>query len=62
MTEGKSLPEVKIHRGIFQDDDLSPLQFVIAMIPLNHILMKCSGGYKTTKSQEKKKQSPNIHG
>ena len=34
----KSLSEVKIQRGICQGDALSPLPFVIAMIPLNHEL------------------------
>ena len=50
---GKSLAEVKIQRGIFQGDMLSPLLFVIVMMPLNHILRKCSGGHKLNKSQEK---------
>ena len=35
---GKSLTEAKIQRGIFQGDVLSPLLFIIAMMPLNHIL------------------------
>ena len=39
---GKSLAEVKIQKGIFQKDALSPLLFVIAMMPLNHILRKCA--------------------
>ena len=34
-------------------DVLSPLQFVIAKMPLNHILRKCTGGYKLHKSQGK---------
>ena len=41
---GKSLAEVKIQRSIFQGDALSPLLFVIAMMPLNHILRKCTAG------------------
>ena len=50
---GKSLTEVKILRGIFQRDALSPLLFVIAMMPLNHMLRKCSGVYKLHELQEK---------
>ena len=34
---GRSLGEAKVHRGIFQGDALSPLLFIIAMMPLNHI-------------------------
>ena len=34
---GKSLAETKIQRGIFQGDALSPLLFIIALVPLNHI-------------------------
>ena len=48
-----SLAEVKIQRGIFQGDTLLPFLFVIAMMPLNHKLRKCSGRYKLSKSQEK---------
>ena len=33
VTEGKSLAEVKIQRGILQGDALSPLLSVIAMMP-----------------------------
>ena len=53
IAEGKSLTEVKIQRGIFQGDELSPLLFVIAMMTLYHILSKCIGKYKLHKSQEK---------
>ena len=35
---GRSLAETKIQREIFQRDLLSPLLFIIAMMPLNHIL------------------------
>ena len=49
---GKSLAEVKIHIGIFQEDAILPLLFVITIIPLNHILGKCTRDYKFTKSQE----------
>ena len=50
---GKSLAETKIQRGIFQGDELSPLLFIIAMMTLNHILRKCTAGYKLSRSQEK---------
>ena len=50
---GKSLAETKIQRGIFQGDALSPLLFIIAMMPLNDIFRKCTPGYKLSRSQEK---------
>ena len=50
---GRRLAEAKIQRGIFQEDALSPLRFIITMMPLNHILRKCTAGYKLSKSQEK---------
>ena len=56
--EGKSLAETKIQRGIFQGDALSPLLFIIAMMPLNHILRKCTAGDKLSR----KGQPPNVHG
>ena len=50
---GKRLAEAKIQRGIFQGDALSLLLFIIVMMPLNHILRKCTAWYKFNKSQEK---------
>ena len=38
---GRRLAEANIQRGIFKGDALSPLLFIIAMMPLNHILRKC---------------------
>ena len=50
---GKSLPELKIQKDIFQGDAVSPLLFLIAIMPLSHIVKKCTVGYKLTKSLEK---------
>ena len=53
LTAGeRSLAEAKIQKGIFQDA-LSPLIFIIAMMPLNYILRKFTAGYKLSRSQEK---------
>ena len=43
---GRNTADTKIQRGIFQGDALSPLRFIITMMPLNHILRKCTAGYK----------------
>ena len=50
---GRSIAQTKIQRGIFQGDALSPLLFIIAMMPLDHILRKCAAGYTLSRSQEK---------
>ena len=50
---GKSLAEEKIQRGVYQRDALSPLWFIISMMPLNHILRKCTVGYKFRTLREK---------
>ena len=46
---GRSIAKTKIQRGIFQGDALSPLLFIIARMPLNHILRKCTAGYKLSR-------------
>ena len=50
---GRILAEAKVQRGIFQGNALSPLLFIIVMMPLNHIFRKCTAGYKLNKSHEK---------
>ena len=50
---GRTSAETKVKRGMFQGDTLSPLQFISAMMPLNHILRKCTAGYKLSKLRKK---------
>ena len=47
------LDEVEIKRGIFQGDSLSPLVFVLALIPLSLILRKTKAPYEFSESKEK---------
>ena len=62
LTAGRrNFAETKIQRVIFQGDALSLLLFIIARMPLNHLLRKCAAGYKLSRSQEKN-QSFNVHG
>ena len=49
----RNLTEAKIQRGIFLGDAISTVIFIIAMIPLNYILRKCTAGYKLSRSWEK---------
>ena len=42
---GQTLGTVKIKRGIFQGDSLSPLLFVLCVIPLTKILRNAKAGY-----------------
>ena len=41
---GRSLAEAKVQRGIFQGDAQSPFLFITAIMPLNHVLRKCTAG------------------
>ena len=50
---GRNLAETKIQRGIYQGDALSPLLLIIAMMPLYHILRKCTAGYKLNRSKRR---------
>ena len=43
---GKDLGEVSIRGGIFQGESLSPLLFVIAMLPLSSVLNESAAGYQ----------------
>ena len=39
-TNGEDLGEVNVKRGIFQGDSLSPLMFMLSMVPLSLILRR----------------------
>ena len=51
--KARNLAEAKIQSGIFQGNALSLLLFIISMIPLNHILRKCTAGYRLSRYDEK---------
>ena len=53
MCRNSELREVDIKRGIFQGDSLSPLVFVLALIPLSLILRKAKTAYEFSGSKEK---------
>ena len=50
---GQVLDYVHIRRGIFQGDSLSPLLYVISIIPMTTILRQTGLGYQTSKSAAK---------
>ena len=52
-SNGEVLGEVQIKRGIFQGYSLSPLLFVLAMIPLTMLLKREDIGYKFGEEQKK---------
>ena len=47
------LGKVEIKRGFFQGDSLSPLVFVLALIPLSLILKNAKAAYEFSESKEK---------
>ena len=46
MSNGEDYEEVDAITGIFQGDSLSPLLFVLSMVPLSLILMKVNANYE----------------
>ncbi|XP_068232226.1 uncharacterized protein [Palaemon carinicauda] len=48
-SSGIRLAEVNIRRGIFQGKSLSPLFFIVAMIPITNVLQKIDAGYQLKK-------------
>ena len=46
VSNGLDLCDIDINRGIFQGDSLSPLIFVICMIPLSFLLRKVKASYE----------------
>ena len=52
MSNGQNLGDLHIRRGIFQGDSLSPLLFVVCLIPLSLILRKTKGKYQLSKEGE----------
>ena len=46
---GTSYGDIKIQRGIFQGDSLSPLLFIMALIPLSLLLRSTGKGYRLTR-------------
>ena len=47
------LGEVEIKQGIFQGDSLSPLVFVLGLIPLSLVLRNAKAACKFSESKEK---------
>ena len=52
-SNGEVLGEVDVKRGIFQGDSLSPLLFVLSVVPLSLILRKVKACYEWGKKEYK---------
>ena len=52
-SNGHSLGSIDIKRGIFQGDSLSPLLFVLCMVPLSLILREAKAGYEFKGKEQK---------
>ena len=50
-SRNSELGEVETKRGIFQGDSLSPLVFVLALIPLSLVLRKAKATYEFSESK-----------
>ena len=50
-SNGEDLEEVDVKRRIFQGDSLSPLLFVLSMVPLLLILRKVNANYEWRKKE-----------
>lgn len=61
MTNGERLGEVEIRHGIFQNDLLPPLLFVLLVVSLTTILNKMNCGYELAKKGVKKSHLPYIY-
>ena len=53
MANEEELGEVRFKRGIFQGDLLSPLLFIVTMIPLTLALRRMTCGYAIGRDREK---------
>ena len=51
MSNGKNLGEVNVKGGIFQGNNLSPLLFVLSMVPLSLIRRKVNANYEWGKKE-----------
>ena len=53
FSENNKLGKVNIRRGIFEGDSLSPLLFLVALIPITIILRTIKQGYSFRKGKER---------